>query len=155
MRLCLRFWPDYQRFNVDSTRWHKKCDQKIRQNHVMKFWQIKPLFSSFPPESVVTEAPQTLANWKMDQRDEWIGLRIFSPESNTWKSTEALNQGDRSRRFADPNGNCKKTFELHLWKDVPRLVQQYQGNCERGIMGDCFLVVTSFGTSRWTDKSRN
>ena len=45
----------------------------------------------------------------MDQRDEWIGLRIFSPESNTWKSTEALNQGDRSRRFADPNG------EEDLW----------------------------------------
>ena len=91
----------------------------------------------------------------MDQRDEAIRLRISSAESNTWKSTEALNQKESSRRFADLNGNCKRTFELYLWKDVPRLVQRYQGNCGRRITEDCFLAVKSFGTSRWTDKSEH
>ena len=91
----------------------------------------------------------------MDQRDEGIRLRISSAESNTWKSTETLNQKKSSRRFADLNGDCKKAFELHLWKDVPRLVQRYQGNCGRRITEDCFLVMKSFGTSRWTDKSGN
>ena len=67
----------------------------------------------------------------MDQRDEAIRLRISCPELNPWKSTETLNLREISRRFADLNGNCKKTFELHLSKDVTRLVQRYQGNCER------------------------
>ena len=103
----------------------------------------------------MTEAPQAFVDRQMDQRDEGICLRISSARSNTWKSTETLNQKKSSRRFADLNGNCKKTFELHLWKDVPRLVLRYQGNCGRRITEDCFLVVKSFATSRWTDKSGN
>ena len=101
----------------------------------------------------MVEAPQVLVDQQMDQRDEAIRLRISSAESNAWKSTEALNQKETSRRFAELNENCKRTFELHLWKNVPRLVQRYQGNCGRRITEDCFLVVKSFGTSRWTDKS--
>ena len=58
-------------------------------------------------------------------------------------------------RFADTDMTLKKTFELHLWKDVPRLVQQCQGNCGKRITEDYFLVVKSFGTSRWRDKNRN
>ena len=97
------------------------------------------------------EAPQVLIDWQRDQRDEGIQLRICkSPKSNTWRSTEAQNQGESSMRFVDPDMNLKKTFELHLMKDVPRLVQRCQGNCGKQITEDCFLVVKSFGTSRST-----
>ena len=90
------------------------------------------------------------------QRDEGIRLRISkSPESNTWRSAEAQNQGEISMRFADPDMNLKKRFELHLRKDVPRLVHRCQGNCGKQITEDCFLVVKSFGTSRLTDKNGN
>ena len=102
------------------------------------------------------EAPQVLIDWQRDQRDEGIQLRICkSPKSNTWRSTEAQNQGESSMRFVDPDMNLKKTFELHLMKDVPRLVQRCQGNCGKQITEDCFLVVKSFGTSRWTEKIWN
>ena len=50
------------------------------------------------------------------------------------------NQGESSMRFADPDMNLKKKrFELHLWKEVPRLVYQRQGNCGKQITEDCFL----------------
>ena len=58
-------------------------------------------------------------------------------------------------RFADPDMNLKKRFELRLRKDVPRLVHRCQGNCGKQITEDCFLVVKSFGTSRLTDKNGN
>ena len=164
----MRLSPEYQRFQVNSTCWHY-WDERTHQNHVLKFWQFKPSFSdkferpsnaehkpNFTPRSQVRAAPQILVGWQRDQRDEGIHLRISkSPESNIWRSTEAQNQGESSMRFADPDMTLKKTFELHLWKDVPRLVQQCQGNCGKRITEDYFLVVKSFGTSRWTDKNRN
>ena len=49
------------------------------------------------------EALQVLVDRQRDQRDEGIRLKISkSPESNTWQSTEAENQGNNSMRFADP-----------------------------------------------------
>ena len=111
---------------------------------------------NFTPRSRVREAPQVLVGRQRDQRDQGIRLRISnSPESNTWRSTEVQNQGQSSMRFADPDRNRKKTLELNLRKDVPRLVQRCQGNCGKRITEDCFLVVKSFGTSRWTDKNGN
>ena len=103
----------------------------------MKLRQFKPSFSdkferpsnagrkpNFTPRLQVREATQVLVDQQRDQRDEEICLRISkSPVSNTWRSTEVQNQGESSMRFADPDMNLKKTFELHLWKDVPRLVQ--------------------------------
>ena len=74
---------------------------------------------------------------------------------NTWRSAKVQNQGRCSMRFADPDMNLKKTFELHLLKDVPRLVHQCRGNCGMLITEDCFLVVKSLGTSRWTDTNGN
>ena len=133
--LYLRLSPEYQRFKVDSARWHN-WDERTRKNHVMKFRRFKPSFSdefempsnagrkpNFTPRSRVREAPQILVDRQRDQRDEGIRLRISkSPKSTTWRSTEAQNQGEGSIRFADPDRNRKKTFELHLRKDVPRLV---------------------------------
>ena len=152
--LYLRLSPEYQRFKVDSARWHN-WDERTRKNHVMKFRRFKPSFSdefempsnagrkpNFTPRSRVREAPQILVDRQRDQRDEGIRLRISnSPKSTTWRSTEAQNQGEGSIRFADPDRNRKKTFELHLRKDVPRLVQRCQGNCGKRITEDCFLVV--------------
>ena len=103
----------------------------------MKFRQCKPSFSeeferpsnagrkpNFTPRPLVREAPQILVDRTRDQRVERIRLRIpKSPESNTWGSTETQNQGESSVRFANPDRNRKKTFELHLRKNVPRLVQ--------------------------------
>ena len=80
----------------------------------MKFRQFKPLFSdeferssnaghkpNCTPISRVREAPQALVDQQRDQRDEGIRLRISkSPESNTWRSAEAQNQGEISMRFA-------------------------------------------------------
>ena len=43
--------------------------------------------------------------------------------------------------FAHPDMNLKKTFELHLRKNVPRLVRRCQGNCRKRITEDYFLVV--------------
>ena len=117
---------------------------------LMKFRQFKPSFSdkferpsntgwkpNFTPRLRVKEAPHVLVDWRRDQRDAGICLRISkSPESNTWRSTEAQNQGKDSMRFVDPDMNLKKTFELHLWKDVPRLVQRCQGNCRSRITED-------------------
>ena len=55
------------------------------------------------------EALQVLVDRQRDQRDEGIRLKISkSPESNTWQSTEAENQGNNSMRFADPE----------LYKDI-------------------------------------
>ena len=59
------------------------------------------------------EAPQALVDRQRDQRDEGIRLRISkSSQSNTWRSAEAQNQGESSMRFADPDTNLKKRFEL-------------------------------------------
>ena len=111
---------------------------------------------NFTPRSRVREAPQVFVDQQRDQRDERIRLRISkSVESNTWWSAKVQNQGGCSMRFADPDMNLKKTFELHLRKDVPRLVHQCRGNCRMQITEDCFLVVKSLGTSRWTDTNGN
>ena len=113
--LNLRLSPEYQRFEVDSARWHN-WEERTHQNHVMKFWQFKPSFSdeferpsnaerkpNFTPRSGVREALQVLVDRQRDQRDEGIRLKISkSLESNTWQSTEAENQGNNSMRFADP-----------------------------------------------------
>ena len=80
---------------------------------------------NFTPRSRVREAPQVFVDQQRDQRDERICLRISKPvESNTWQSAKVQNQGGSSNRFADPDMNLKKMFELHLRKDVPRLVHQ-------------------------------
>ena len=82
----------------------------------MKFRQFKPSFSeeferpsnagckqNFNLRPLVREAPQALVDQKRDPRVEGIHLRIpKSPESNTWGSTEAQNQGESSMRFANP-----------------------------------------------------
>ena len=133
----------------------------------MKFRQFKPLFSdeferssnaghkpNCTPISRVREAPQALVDQQRDQRDEGIRLRISkSPESNTWRSAEVQNQRESSTRSADPDMNLKKRFELHLWKDLPRLVHRCQRNCGKQITEDFVLVVKFFGTSRWADKN--
>ena len=168
LELCLRLSPEYQRLKVDSARWHN-WDERARQNHIMKFRQFKPSFSdeferrsnaghkpNFTPRSRVIEAQQVLVDRQRDQRDEGIRLKISkSPESNTWRLAEAQNQGESSMRFADPDMNLKKRLELRLRKDVPRLVHLCQGNRGKQITEDCFLVMKSFGTSRWTDKNGN
>ena len=108
----------------------------------MKFRQFKPSFyddferpsnaglkPNFTPRLQVRETPQVLVDRQRDQRNEGIPLRISkSSESYTWRSTEA--------RLADPNRNRKTTFELHLRKDVPRLVQRCQRNCGKEITED-------------------
>ena len=66
---------------------------------------------SFTPRSWVREAPQILVDRQRNQRNEENCLRIFnSPESNTWQSTEAQNQGESSVRFSDTDRNPKKIF---------------------------------------------
>ena len=123
----------------------------------MKFRQFKPLFSdefetssnaghkpNCTPTSRVREAPQALVDQQRDQRDEGIRLRISkSPESNTWRSAEVQNQRESSTRFADPDMNLKRRFELHLRKDLPRLVHRCQGNCGKQITEDCVLILNS------------
>ena len=117
--LYLKLSPDHQRFKVDSAHWHN-WDERTRQNQVMKFQQFKPSFSdeferpsnagckpSFTSRSRVREAPQVLVDQQRDQREKGIRLRISeSPKSNTWRSTDAQNQGK-----SYPDRNRKKTFE--------------------------------------------
>ena len=105
--------PEYQRFKVDSTRWYN-WDERTRQNHIMKFRQFKPSFSDkFERPSNAGRKPNFTSRLRVRkhhrfsltgrgiQRDEGIRLRISkSPESNTWRSAEAQNQGEISMRFA-------------------------------------------------------
>ena len=129
----------------------------------MKFRQFKTSFSeeferpsnagckqNFTLRPLVREAPQVLVDRKRDPRVEGIHLRIpKSPESNTWGSTEAQIKGESSMRFANPDGNRKKTFELHLWKNVSRLVQRCQGNCRKPITKDCFGTMYLHFEKNW------
>ena len=121
--LYLRLSPECRMFKVDSTRWHN-WDERTGQNHILKFWQIKPSLSdeferpsnaghkpNFTPRSRVREAPQVLVDRQRDRRDEEICLRISkSPKSTTQRPAEAQNQGESSMRLADPDMSLKKRF---------------------------------------------
>ena len=61
----------------------------------------------------------------------------------------------RWKRFQDPDQEQGKAFELHLRKDLPKLVKKCQGQCGKQITDKCFLLVKSFGTIHWTDNSGN
>ena len=111
------------------------------------------MFSSFTPGG---GRSATSSRWPADGSKRWgNSFKNFFCWVKYLKINRSTKPKKSSRRFADLNGNCKRTFELHLWKDVPRLVQRYQGNCGTRITEDCFLAVKSFGTSRWTDKSEH
>ena len=46
-----------------------------------------------------------------------------------------------------------KEFELHHRTNLPESVSKYQGNCGRPIKVEEVMVVRSYGTITWTDKS--
>ena len=69
-----------------------------------------------------------------------------SPATNEWKSSPSEIENSNNIRFPDPCNDQPKIFELHMKKDLSKLVKRYQGNCGRVISNDGVLVVKSYGT---------
>ena len=103
------------------------------------------------------QEPDLLVDRLENGNEEEEGIRLTiskSPSSNTWHASASQSQA-QSLRFQDPDQEQGKAFELHLRKDLPKLVKKCQGQCGKQITDKCFLLVKSFGTIHWTDNSGN
>ena len=76
---------------------------------------------------------------------------VKSPESQTWKALG--NSSQEEIRLSDSSEKRPQVFELHLWKDVSKLVKKCQGKFGRKIEQDCFATVRSYGHKTWTDSN--
>ena len=103
------------------------------------------------------EPPTAFADHMEEQEQEgcqYLRLKFAkSPENRTSKTSGSSSQEEI--RFRDPNEKRPKVFELHLRKDIPKLVKKCQRKCCRKIEQDCFAVVRSYGESIWTDSKGN
>ena len=168
--LCnLRLSTEYQKFKVDSARWHSWIEE-ARRAHVKKLRDYVPTFldefvksknayrkPGFLNRKRYREPPTVFVDRKEEQQEEGsqdLRLKfIQSPKSQTWKALGSSSQEEI--RFSDPNEKRPKVFELHLRKDVPKLVKKCQGKCGWKIEQDCFAVVSSYGKNTWTDSNGN
>ena len=163
----LRLSTEYQTFKVDSVRWHSRSEE-TRIAYIKKLRDYVPTFSDkfvkstnagrkpgFLNQKKYREPPTVFVDRVEEQQEKGsqeLRLKFAkSPESQTWKASGSSSQEEI--RFSDPNKKRPKVFELHLQKDVPKLVKKCQGKCGRKIEQDCFAVVRSYGESTWTDSN--
>lgn len=91
---------------------------------------------------------------QQEERSQNLRLKfVNSPESQIWKASSHSIQHEIS--FCYPNEKPPKVFEIHLVKDVPKLVKKCQGKCGQNIEQDCFAFVRSYGESTWIDCNGN
>ena len=64
-----------------------------------------------------------------------------------------VEDAEQGLRFPDQRQVPEKAFELHLRKDLSRLIKKCQGMCGKVIWpDDDGKLVKSYGTSPWTDR---
>ena len=76
---------------------------------------------------------------------------VKSQESQTWKASGSPSH--KEIRFSDPNEKRPEVFQLHVWKNVPKLVKKFQGKCGRNTEQDYFAAVRFYGETTWTDSN--
>ena len=165
--MFIRLSTSYQRFKVDSARWHN-WDEATRKRHIEKFCLHKPAFSeTFQKSSAAGRKPNQQQRKRargeisvlVDRHDSLEAPFVPSltlskaSESNNWRSIES--SANSTLRFQDPDENKGKSFELHLRKDVSKLVKKCHGQCGKVISEKDILVVKSHGTTHWTDNDGN
>ena len=116
----------------------------------------KPKNSERKPGSNKTDhvsKPIEIVVDRADKDESSIVMKISKvPGSKGWESTTSQSS---QMQINNPDAEVPKSFELHLRKDVPLTVQRCQGNCGKKISKEDFMVVRSYGTSKWTDKNGN
>ena len=165
----LRLLTEYQKFRVGSACWHS-WSEETRRVHVKKLRDYVATFSDefvksknagkkpvFLNRKRYREPPTVFVEHLEEQQEEVsqdLRLKfVKSSESQTWKAWGSSSQEEI--RFSGSNEKRPKIFELHLRKDVPKLVKKCQGKCGRKIEQDFFAVVRSYGESTWTDSNGN
>ena len=156
----------YKSFQVHSARWHS-WDEETRKNHIKKMRSYtptpsdafdKPLNAGRKPGSIIRrrkEQPTQVLVDRIQNTQETSGSRenirlhiTKSPATYEWRSSPSETENSNNIRFPDPCNDQLKIFELHMKKDLSKLVKTCQGNCGRVISNDDVLVVKSYGTTQ-------
>ena len=150
----LRLSTEYQKFKVDSAHWHS-WSEEIWRAHVRKLQDYVSTFSNEFVKSTNGGRKPGFSNWKIyrepptvfvdrveEQQEEGsqdLRLKfVKSPESQIRKASGSSNEDEI--RFSDPNEKRPKVFEVHLQKDVPKLVKKCQEKGRWKIEEDSFAV---------------
>ena len=159
-------------FQVDSARWHS-WDEETRKNHIKEMRSYTPTPSdAFSKPSNVGRKPGSIIRRRKKQPTQVLVDRIQnsqetsgsrediclhiskSPSTNEWRFSPSETENSNNIRFPDPCNDQPKIFELHMKKDLSKLVKRCQGNCGRVISYNDFLVVKSYGTIQWRETKR-
>ena len=171
----------YKRFMVDSAKWHGWSEQR-RLQHISAFRSFQPGLAdsfkrpkksgrkpSYQPKtkSVDPEIIRDRITNMFEETEENSDLpssknviqnddipEIEEPQTVTVEEQNQTQLEDISEvRFADPREPPKKTFELHMRKNLPRSVKRCQGRCGKKITPDQPVwIIKSYGVTKWTDK---
>ena len=159
---------EFRKFAVDSAIWHSWSLTR-KDNHIKAFRDYqpgpsdsfnKPKNAGRKPGSALRQRnpnePDIVVDRNEENSDESQGIRIRlqkSPGTKQWKSSECSQHSDQTIRFQDPRTDQPEEFELHLRNKLSQSIFKCQGNCGKKITSDDYLLVKSYGTCKWTDKT--
>ena len=157
--------PEYIKFMVESSTWHT-WSEKRKRDHIAAFKAYQPTISeSYQKSKNAGRKPNEFTRTRPHGDPDVVVSRIEeepstapikvnlqkTPKGKHWMCRDC--DIDDTCRFEDPRASAPKIFELHLRQKVPSSISKCQGNCGQKIILKDTLLVKSFGTSTWTDRS--
>ena len=130
----------YKSFQIDSARWHS-WNEETRKNHIKKMRSYTPApYGAFDKPSNTGRNPGSVIRRRKEQSTQVLVDRIQnsqqtsdsrenmrlhiskSPATNEWRSSPSETENSSNIRFPDPCNDQTKIFELHMKKDLSKLV---------------------------------
>ena len=134
----------------DATRGVKNGD------HVQKFRNYCPTPTDFYPNPKNAGRKPGYSTPERHEDPAVIFNKIKEDEEIHPARSSSMSQPDdveQGLRFPHPRQVTDKAFELHLGKDLPRLIKKCQGMCGKVIRPDgSGMLVKPYGAVTWTDR---
>ena len=130
----------YKSFQIDSACWHS-WNEETRKNHIKKMRSYTPTpYDAFDKPSNAGRNPGSVIRRRKEQSTQVLVDRIQnsqqtsdsrenmrlhiskSPATNEWRSLPSETENSNNIRFPDPCNDQPKIFELHMKKDLSKLV---------------------------------